>query len=126
MVSIAQAFPWSHAEILDLPAAAAFHYAMRAEAMRWQRIDDMLTAANFHAFEPKDRRQIVGRIAHKLSGPGRVRSWQSLLNDDQRARLAEWDAERDQVYQQLAEAGLLCQSDGTKPIQSMLKRSDEP
>lgn len=112
MGRIGAVFPFGYAEILEMPAAAAFHLAMRAEKVRWQRFEDMKNAAMFSKFEEATRNRLSEESMLKLSGPGVVVRWQETLSEGTRKKMAECDAELDETFKMLAAAGVLCGADG--------------
>ena len=100
---------------MKLEAAAAFHYAMRAERSRWQRFSDLREAASYpHLSENRDRKAVVDRVNAKLSGPGVFVSYESTLSDAVKEAMAEADRERDSLREEFRSAGLLCGADGKR------------
>ncbi len=101
---------------------AALHYAMIACRRRWERIEDMRIAACFPHYEEKARAALINRINLMTGGPGTVIEWEQTLDPKVRRALDECDKERDEVYESLKAAGLLCQADGARPISKVLGR----
>lgn len=112
MSILAAEFHWSEKQILKLEAAAAFHYAMRAERLRWQRFNDMREAASYpHLSEDRDRKAIIERVNVKLAGPGVVVPYEETLTDEMKRAMAEADRERDATLAEFKDTGLSCRSD---------------
>lgn len=122
VAAIAGEFPWSHAEIMALPAGAAFHYAMRAAQVRWQRIEDARLAGVFAHLDEKSQRRIVGKINLMLSGPGWVPTWEETLTPSERQAARQCQEETDRLFEQLKADGLLLSADGKRSVASMLAK----
>ena len=115
MSILAAEFHWSEKQILKLEAAAAFHYAMRAEKNRWQRFNDMREAASYpHLSDNRDRKAVIERVNIKLAGPGVVVPYEATLSEETKLAMAEADRERDATWAEFQAAGVLCRADGKR------------
>jgi len=113
---IAAELHWSQAEILDLEIGAAFHYAMRAKRIQWQRFEDARLATGFvHLAIESDRVALLEKIGRMLSGPGIPVTWKEQLSEETRRKMAECEQERDAAYAVLLKAGVLCSAKGQAP-----------
>jgi len=82
----------------------------------------MRIATCFPHYDDKTRDAILARINLMTSGPGTVIEWEQTLDPQTQRAIADCDKERDEVYESLKAAGMLCQADGTKPISKVLGR----
>lgn len=125
-VEIAGEFKWGHDEIFDLPAVWAFHMAMQAKRLRYQRLEDQRTAATFAHYPERTQRSLLGMHDYMLSGPGKVVRLQEVVSDIVREGMAACQAEVDAQIERYSRQGILCGPDGSKPVTAFLKRGDEP
>jgi hypothetical protein len=121
VAQICGVYPWSHDQVMKLRPAAAFLYAMRADAERWQRIEDQRMASSFANLDERGKSWLMEQINFKLSGPGLVPKFEDLLTPTELEEARKAQDEHDELYRKLESQGLLFNSDGTAPIGLMLE-----
>ena len=121
VTAIAGVYHWTHDYVMRLRPCAAFMYAMKAEAERWQRIEDQRQAASYHALAEQSQRNLIERINCKLSGPGVVPKFDDCLSEVELEEARKARAEHDELYRRLESQGLLLPADGNQ-IALMMER----